>query len=74
MGKQHLDFLPPATGLHVFWSGGTRAHQPLCHAALNDALEHITQEIALSEAAVAVLGKRRMIGDVAIEPQSTEME
>jgi hypothetical protein len=24
MGKQHLDFLPPATGLHVFWSGGMR--------------------------------------------------
>jgi hypothetical protein len=24
MGKQHLDFLPPAAGRHVFWSGGMR--------------------------------------------------
>ena len=30
------------------------------------------QEIALAETAVAVLGKRRMIGDVAVEPQATE--
>ena len=22
--EQHLDFLPPATGLHVFWSCGVR--------------------------------------------------
>ena len=32
----------------------------------------LAQEIALAEAAVAVLGKRRMIRDVAIEPQATE--
>ena len=32
------------------------------------------QQIALAEAAVAVLGERRMIGDVAVEPQATEME
>ena len=25
MGKQHLDFLPTATGLHVFWSRSVRA-------------------------------------------------
>jgi hypothetical protein len=24
MGEQHLDFLPTATGLHVFWSRGVR--------------------------------------------------
>jgi hypothetical protein len=37
-----------------------------------DRLEQLAQEIALAETAVAVLGERRMIGDVAVEPQSTE--
>ena len=50
------------------------AHQPLCQAALNDALERMTQQIALAKAPMAVLGERRMIGDVAVEPQATEME
>jgi hypothetical protein len=31
------------------------AHQPFCHAALNDALEHMTQQIALVKAAMPVL-------------------
>ena len=31
------------------------ADQPLCHAALNDALEHMTQQIALAKAAMPVL-------------------
>ena len=48
--------------------------EPFRHAAPNDALEHMTQQIALAKTAVAVLGKRRMIRDVAVEPQPTEME
>ena len=35
-------------------------------------LEQLAQKIALAKTTVAVLGKRRMIGDVAIEPQATE--
>ena len=31
------------------------AHQPLCQAALNDALERMTQQIALAKAPMAVL-------------------
>ena len=31
------------------------AHQPLRHTALNDALEHMTQQIALAKAAMPVL-------------------
>src|SRR5277367_5446465 len=42
------------------------------HAARHHRLEQLAQEIALAETAVAVLGKRRMIGDVAVEPQATE--
>ena len=48
------------------------SHDPFFHTARHDGLEELTQEIALAEAAVAVLGERRMIGDVAVEPQSTK--
>src|ERR1700722_12197816 len=48
------------------------SHDPFFHAARHHGLEQLAQEIALAEAAVAVLGKRRMIRDVAIEPQATE--
>src|ERR1700722_2442062 len=48
------------------------SHDPFFHAARPPGLEQLAQEIALAEAAVAVLGKRRMIGDVAVEPQPTE--
>ena len=51
---------------------GLASHDPFLHAARHDGLEQLAQEIALAETAVAVLGKRRMIGDVAVEPQSTE--
>ena len=45
---------------------------PFFHAARHHGLEELAQEIALAEAAMAVLGKRRMIRDVAIEPQPTK--
>ena len=49
-----------------------RDHQPLCHAALNDALEHMTQQIALAKAAIPVLRERRVIGNLAIQTESAE--
>jgi hypothetical protein len=45
---------------------------PFFHAARHHGLEQLAQEIALKEATVSVLGERGMIGDVAVEPQSTE--
>ena len=51
---------------------GLAPHDPFFHAARHHGLEQLAQEIALAEAAVAVLGKRRMIGDVAVEPQPTK--
>jgi hypothetical protein len=48
------------------------SHDPFFHTARHDALEQLTQEIALTKPAVAVLGEGRMIGNVAVEPQSTE--
>ena len=51
---------------------GLAPYDPFFHAARHHGLEQLAQEIALAETAVAVLGKRRMIGDVAVEPQATE--
>src|ERR1700729_4003075 len=48
------------------------SHNPFFHTARHDGLEELTQEIALTKPAVAVLGEGRMIGNVAVEPQSTE--
>jgi hypothetical protein len=48
------------------------AHQPLCHAALNDALEHMTQQTALAKAAMPVLRERRVIGNLAVQTESAE--
>jgi len=53
---------------------GLAAHDPFLHAARNHGLEQLAQKIALAEAAVAVLGKRRRIRDAAVEPQTAEME
>ena len=51
---------------------GFAAHDAFLHAARHHRLEQLAQEIALAKTAVAVLGKRRMIRDVAVEPQATE--
>ena len=51
---------------------GLAAHDPFLHAAGHYRLEQLAQEIALAKTAVAVLGKRRMIRDVAVEPQAAE--
>jgi hypothetical protein len=44
------------------------SHDPFLHAARHYGLEELTQEIALTKPAVAVLGEGRMIGNVAVEP------
>jgi hypothetical protein len=51
---------------------GFASHDPFFHAARHNGLEQLAQQIALAKTAVAVLGKRRMIRDVAVEPQATE--
>ena len=51
---------------------GFAPDDPFLDAARHHGLEQLAQEIALAETAMAVLGKRRMIGNVAIEPQATE--
>jgi hypothetical protein len=51
---------------------GFAPDDPFFHAAPHHGLEQLAQKIALAEAAVAVLGERRMIGDVAVEPQATK--
>jgi len=45
---------------------------PFLDAARHDGLEQFPKQIALAEAPVAVLGKRRMIGNVAVKPQATK--
>ena len=46
--------------------------QALRHAALNDALKQMTQRIALAKAAMPVLGKGRVIRNLAVEAEPTE--
>ena len=53
---------------------GFAPDDPFFHAARHHGLEQLAQKIAIAKTAVPVLGKRRMIGDVSVEPQSTEME
>lgn len=48
------------------------ADQSLPDAAAQDGLEHATEEIALTEAAVPVLRERRVIGDSSIRTQPAE--
>jgi hypothetical protein len=50
---------------------GLASHDPFLHAAPHHGLEQLAKEIALAKTAVAVLRKRRMIRDVAVEPQAT---
>jgi hypothetical protein len=45
---------------------------PARHAARHRLFEEAAEQSALAKAAVAVLGKGRMIRDRAFEPQSTE--
>jgi hypothetical protein len=51
---------------------GFAPYEPFRHAARDHGLEKLAQQIALAETAMAVLGKRRMIGNVAVETQEAE--
>jgi hypothetical protein len=51
---------------------GFASHDPFLQAARDHRLEQVPQQIARAEAAVAVLGKRRMIGSVAVEAQAAK--
>jgi hypothetical protein len=46
------------------------AERALAQVAWDNGLEKLAQQIALAEAAMTVLGKRRMVGNIAIEPQN----
>jgi hypothetical protein len=48
------------------------SYDSFLHAARHHDLEQFSKQIALAEAAAAVLGKRRMIGNVAVEAQATK--
>jgi hypothetical protein len=47
-------------------------HQSLGHAAPDGRLEHLAQQVAVSEMSVRVPGEREMVGHGAVQPQSTE--
>lgn len=49
-----------------------RAHQSLRKAALHHYLEHMSQDIALPEPAMAVLGEAGMIRNLAVQPEAAE--
>ena len=51
---------------------GFAAHQPLAHAARCCRFEQLTQKIAVAEAAMAALGRGRVVGRAAIEAQPAE--
>ena len=44
------------------------------HAARHNGLEQLAQKIALAKTAVSFLRERRVIRNLAVEPQATEME
>jgi hypothetical protein len=48
------------------------SHDPFLHAPRHHRLEQLAQEIALAKAAMSILGKRPMIGSLAVETQATE--
>jgi hypothetical protein len=47
------------------------SHDPFLDATRNYGLKQLAQQITFAETAVAVLGKGRMIGNVAVEPPPT---
>lgn len=51
---------------------GSLVDQPLCHAAPDHGLEQLLQQIAVREAAMPILGERRVVRHLAIEPEPAE--
>ncbi len=48
------------------------AHEPLRHAAAHHLLEEMAQQIAVAEAAMAVLREGGMLGDIALQAEPAE--
>jgi hypothetical protein len=46
--------------------------QALRHAALDDALEQTAKRVALAKAAMPALAERRVIGNLAVQPEPAE--
>jgi hypothetical protein len=51
---------------------GFASHKPFLNAPRDHGLKQLTQEIALAEPAVTVLGKGRMVRHIAVQPQAAE--
>ena len=51
---------------------GLAADQALGHAARDDRLEQLAQQVALTEAPVPVLGEGRVVRNLAVQPQAAE--
>jgi hypothetical protein len=43
------------------------------HAALDDAFEELPENVALAKATIPALGNRRMVRDLAVQPQTAEL-
>ena len=73
-----LDFADAPPSMHVGHNRarvdgeGFASHDPFLDAARDHGLERLAQQIALAKAAVTVLGKRRMVRNVAAECQATK--
>jgi hypothetical protein len=48
------------------------ADESFLHPARHHGLKQLVQKVTLAEAAMPVLGKRRMIGNLSVEPQPAE--
>ena len=48
------------------------AHQPFVQAALHHRLEQVTEQIAITEAAVPVLGKGGVVRHLSLQPEAAE--
>jgi len=48
------------------------AHQPRRHAAAHHQLEHVAKQVALTEAAMPVLGEGGVVRDLAVQPEPAE--
>ena len=46
--------------------------QPLCHAAPDHGFEQLSQQIAIAEAAIPILGKSRVVRYLTVEAEPTE--
>ena len=51
---------------------GSRVDQPFGHAAPDHGLEQLSRQIAVTEAAMPVLGEGRLVRHLAIEAEPTE--